>query len=222
MPSLEEDNPSNHSYKRLGSIISNRVLLQDYDRILLLTDYRVIPTLFGQEDPVRLSRNLTIASANFSTQGYRLLEVCRTVWPRRSSSGSKRLSTSARAAVRPPALSQHAHDRCILHGAAELLFSHVFLCLPLLVPRQLDFAQQRLLIPQGLSLTLKDLALGRARKTSGQGIPFFVGACATVTLVSPCWVRALGWLSTQQLSCWLSTSAAAACDGITQHVSDAF
>lgn len=113
MPSLEEDNPSNHSYRRLGSIISNRVLLQGYDRILLLTDYRVIPTLFGQADPVRLSRNLTIASANFSTQGYRLLE--------------------------------------------------------------LDFAQQRLLIPQGLSLTLKDLALGRARKTSGQGIPFFVG-----------------------------------------------
>lgn len=41
---------------------------------------------------------------------------------------------------------------------------------------QLEFLTQRLLIPQGLSLTLKDLALGRARKTSGQGLPFFVGA----------------------------------------------
>lgn len=52
----------------------------------------------------------------------------------------------------------------------------VCVCVCLLV-HQLDFAQQRLFIPEGLSLTLKDLALGRARKTSGQGIPFFVGAC---------------------------------------------
>jgi hypothetical protein len=27
-------------------------------------------------EPVRLTRNLTITSANYSTQGYRLLEVC--------------------------------------------------------------------------------------------------------------------------------------------------
>lgn len=36
---------------------------------------------------------------------------------------------------------------------------------------------QRALIPEGVSLSFKDIALGRARKTSGQGIPFFVGAC---------------------------------------------
>jgi len=41
---------------------------------------------------------------------------------------------------------------------------------------QLEFLTNRVLIPQGLSLTLKDLALGRARRTAGQGIPFFVGA----------------------------------------------
>jgi hypothetical protein len=35
---------------------------------------------------------------------------------------------------------------------------------------------QRVLVPEGTSLLFKDIALGRARKTSGQGIPFFVGA----------------------------------------------
>lgn len=94
MPFLAEDSPSNHSYRRLGSIITNRGLLQDYDEILLLTDYRVTPSLLGQSEPVRLSRNLTIASANFTTQGYRLLEVCRTRWPQRSC--GERLSTAAR------------------------------------------------------------------------------------------------------------------------------
>lgn len=44
-----------------------------------------------------------------------------------------------------------------------------------LCPLQLEFQMQRLLIPQGFSLTLKNLALGRARQTSGQGLPFFVG-----------------------------------------------
>lgn len=41
---------------------------------------------------------------------------------------------------------------------------------------QLDFAVQRVLIPEGLRLTFKDLALGRARQTPGQGVPFVVGA----------------------------------------------
>lgn len=41
---------------------------------------------------------------------------------------------------------------------------------------QLDFAVQRVLIPEGMRLTFKHLALGRARQTPGQGVPFVVGA----------------------------------------------
>jgi hypothetical protein len=42
---------------------------------------------------------------------------------------------------------------------------------------QLEFLSNRLLIARGVTLTLENLALGRARKTSGQSIPFFAGSC---------------------------------------------
>lgn len=110
MPFLAEDSPSNHSYRRLGSIINNRVLLQAYDKILLLTDYRVTPTLFGQYDPVPLSRNLTITSANFTIQGYRLLEVCRMRWPQHTAAAND-------SAALCPELCQRLHGRRVLHPA---------------------------------------------------------------------------------------------------------
>lgn len=61
---------------------------------------------------------------------------------------------------------------------------------------QLEFLTNRLLIPQGLSLTLKDLALGRARRTAGQGIPFFVGAwCALLWgLLASCSSSCSDWI----------------------------
>lgn len=42
VPDMQADNPSNHSYMRLGAIITNRVMLDDYDTIVLTKDYRII------------------------------------------------------------------------------------------------------------------------------------------------------------------------------------
>jgi hypothetical protein len=41
VPSMQRDNPSNHSYARLGTIFVNTTLLRNYDLIYLTTDYRV-------------------------------------------------------------------------------------------------------------------------------------------------------------------------------------
>jgi hypothetical protein len=41
----------------------------------------------------------------------------------------------------------------------------------------LEFTEGRAVILPNVTVTVRDIALARARKTSGQGIPFFVGAC---------------------------------------------
>lgn len=74
VPSMQQDNPGNHSYRRLGSIVANREMLKAYDTVMLTSDYRVVSSLFPDE-PVRLSRSLTVTSANYSSEGYKLLEV---------------------------------------------------------------------------------------------------------------------------------------------------
>jgi hypothetical protein len=59
---------------------------------------------------------------------------------------------------------------------------------------QLEFAIQRVVIPQGITLTLKNLGLGRARRTSGQGIPFFAGAHScypVIGLLEICWLAVM-------------------------------
>lgn len=41
VPSMQADSPSNHSYLRLGSIVSNKAMLAEYDTVVLTTDYRI-------------------------------------------------------------------------------------------------------------------------------------------------------------------------------------
>lgn len=45
VPSMQQDNPSNHSYKRFGSIVMNKEMLQQYDTVVLTSDYRVVVSL---------------------------------------------------------------------------------------------------------------------------------------------------------------------------------
>lgn len=47
IPSLQQDNPSNHSYSKLGKIIANQGLVSSYDVIMLTTDYRIDVSVFG-------------------------------------------------------------------------------------------------------------------------------------------------------------------------------
>jgi hypothetical protein len=41
----------------------------------------------------------------------------------------------------------------------------------------LEFLEGRAVIGRNVTLRIEHVALGRARKTSGQGIPFFTGGC---------------------------------------------
>jgi hypothetical protein len=46
----------------------------------------------------------------------------------------------------------------------------------------LEFTEGRAVILPNVTVTVRDLVLTKARKTSGQGIPFFVGACCSSML----------------------------------------
>ncbi|KAF8066204.1 ycf42 [Scenedesmus sp. PABB004] len=47
----------------------------------------------------------------------------------------------------------------------------------------LEFLEARLIIGEGVTLTLRDIALGRGRKGSGQGLPFFAGEGSSSVLL---------------------------------------
>jgi hypothetical protein len=41
IPAMQQDNPSNHSYKRMSNIFQSEAVLQQYDVIAFVDDYRV-------------------------------------------------------------------------------------------------------------------------------------------------------------------------------------
>jgi hypothetical protein len=41
IPTMQQDNPSNHSYRRLSGIFRDEAVLQQYDVIEFVDDYRV-------------------------------------------------------------------------------------------------------------------------------------------------------------------------------------
>lgn len=78
------------------------------------------PWLWPAGDPLRLSRNITLATANFSQAAGNYASI------------------------------------------------------------NLEFLEGRALIAKNVTVTVRDIALGRARRSSGQGIPFFAGGCAAL------------------------------------------
>jgi hypothetical protein len=99
------------------------------------------PNLWPPERPLLISRNVTIATANFSQ-----------------------------------AAGNYAH-------------------------MSLEYTEGRVVIEPNVTVTVRDIALTKARRTSGQGIPFFVGACHGSALVQ---MPLLGVLCLQecQISSW--------------------
>ncbi|WIA34082.1 hypothetical protein OEZ86_012459 [Tetradesmus obliquus] len=94
-----------------------------YDTILLTHDVSIWPWPWPAEDPLRLSRNITLATANFSQAAGNYASI------------------------------------------------------------NLEFLEGRALIAKNVTVTVRDIALGRARRSSGQGIPFFAGEGASSVLL---------------------------------------
>ncbi|WIA13933.1 hypothetical protein OEZ85_002503 [Tetradesmus obliquus] len=94
-----------------------------YDTILLTHDFSIWPWLWPADDPLRLSRNITLATANFSQAAGNYASI------------------------------------------------------------NLEFLEGRALIAKNVTVTVRDITLGRARRSSGQGIPFFAGEGASSVLL---------------------------------------
>uniref|UniRef100_A0A383VVN5 Protein kinase domain-containing protein n=1 Tax=Tetradesmus obliquus TaxID=3088 RepID=A0A383VVN5_TETOB len=94
-----------------------------YDTILLTHDVSIRPWLWPAGDPLRLSRNITLTTANFSQAAGNYASI------------------------------------------------------------NFEFLEGRALIAKNVTVTVRDIALGRARRSSGQGIPFFAGEGASSVLL---------------------------------------